>query len=118
VQNYGTICVEDLNIKGMVRNRNLAKSILDAGWNQFIGLINYKAEEAGRVLIRIPRFEPSSKTCSECGAINQELKLSDRTWICKSCGIVHDRDYNAAKNIRRVGQTLQVKTCGDSQSVV
>lgn len=117
VANYGLICVEDLNIKGMVKNHHLAKSITDAGWNQFIGLIEYKAEEAGRTLIRIPRFEPSSKTCSECGAINQELRLSDRTWVCKSCGVVHDRDHNAAINIRRVGQTLQAKTCGDSQSV-
>ena len=94
----------------MVRNHNLAKSISDSGWGIFYGLCTYKAEEAGREVIRIPRFEPSSKTCSECGAINQELKLSDRQWICQSCGVLHDRDYNAAKNIRRVGQTLQELT--------
>lgn len=117
VRQYGTICVEDLNIKGMVRNHHLAKSISDAGWSQFIGLIEYKAEEAGRQLIRIPRFEPSSKTCSECGAINQELKLSDRQWVCQSCGTLHDRDHNAAKNIQRVGQTRQEQTYDSSQSV-
>ena len=110
IANYGVICVEDLNIKGMVRNHHLARSISDASWGMFIELVEYKAEEAGRKLIRIPRFEPSSKTCSECGAINQELKLSDRQWVCKSCGVLHDRDYNAAKNINRAGQALQELT--------
>lgn len=117
IKKYGTICVEDLNIKGMVRNHHLAKSISDASWGMFIGLVEYKAAEAGRNLIRIPRFEPSSKTCSECGAINQELELSDRQWVCKSCGVLHDRDYNAAKNIRRVGQALQEVTYAVTQSV-
>jgi putative transposase len=117
IQNYGTIAVEDLNIKGMVRNHHLAKSISDAGWGMFVGLLDYKAAEAGRTLIRISRFEPSSKTCSECGAINQELRLSDRQWVCQSCGALHDRDYNAAKNIRRVGQTLQEQTYASAQSV-
>jgi len=110
IRNYGMIAVENLNIKGMVKNHKLARSISDAGWGMFVGLMGYKAAEAGRTLIRIPRFEPSSKTCSECGAINQELKLSDRQWVCKSCGVLHDRDYNAAKNICRVGQTLQEVT--------
>lgn len=110
IKNYGTLVFEDLNIRGMVRNHNLAKSISDSCWGTFYGLCAYKAEEAGRRIIRIPRFEPSSKTCSECGAINQELKLSDRQWVCKSCGTLHDRDYNAAKNISRVGQTLQELT--------
>lgn len=117
VRNYGVLVFEDLNIRGMVRNHHLAKSITDAGWGTFIGLVEFKAEEAGRKLIRIPRFEPSSKTCSECGAINRELKLSDRQWVCKSCGVLHDRDYNAAKNIRRVGQTLQEETYAVAQSV-
>ena len=117
IKNYGTLVFEDLNIKGMVRNHNLAKSISDSGWGTFYGLVEYKAEEAGRQVIRIPRFEPSSKTCSECGAINQELKLSDRQWVCKSCGVLHDRDYNAAKNIRRVGQTLQELMYENAQSV-
>jgi putative transposase len=107
VKNYGVLIFEDLNIKWMVKNYHLAKPITDASWGTFIGLVSYKAEEAGRKLIRISRFEPSSKTCSECGAINQKLTLNDRQWVCKSCGVLHDRDYNAAKNIRRVGQTLQ-----------
>lgn len=117
VQTYGMIAIENLNISGMVRNHRLAQSIQDVSWSQFIRLLEYKAEEAGRQVIKIPRFEPTSKTCSECGAINTELKLSDRQWVCQSCGMLHDRDYNAAKNILRVGQTLQAQTCGSSQSV-
>jgi len=117
VRNYGVIAVENLNIRGMVRNHKLARSISDAGWGMFVGLMDYKAAEAGRTLIRIPRFEPSSKMCSECGAINQELKLSDRQWVCQNCGALHDRDFNAAKNIFRVGQTLQEVTYAGAQSV-
>ena len=117
ITNYGIICIEDLNIQGMSKNHHLAKSIIDAGWGKFFELLLYKAEEAGRLVIKVPRFEPTSKTCSQCGAINQELKLSDRQWVCKSCGVLHDRDYNAAKNIRRVGQTLQELTYGNTQSV-
>jgi putative transposase len=117
IKNYSTLIFEDLNINGMVKNSHLAKSISDTGWGLFYGLCSYKAEEAGRDIIRIPRFEPTSKTCSECGAINQELKLSDRNWLCKSCGTYHDRDFNAAKNIKRVGQTQQELTYGSSQSV-
>ncbi len=110
IKDYGVLVFEDLNINGMVKNHHWAKSINDCSWGEFIRLVSYKAEEAGRTVIKIPRFEPTSKTCSECGAINQELTLNDRQWVCKSCGILHDRDYNAAKNIRRVGQTLQEQT--------
>lgn len=117
IKNYGVLVFEDLNIRGMVRNHHLAKSITDCGWGIFIRLVEYKAAEAGRKLIRISRFEPSSKTCSECGAINQDLTLNDRQWVCQSCGVLHDRDYNAAKNIRRVGQTLQESTYAVAQSV-
>lgn len=117
IQNFGVICIEDLNISGMGKNHCLAKSISDASWGKFFQLLSYKAEEAGRIIVKVPRFEPTSKTCSECGAINQELKLSDRQWVCKSCGVLHDRDFNAAKNILRVGQTLRSQTCGNSQSV-
>jgi putative transposase len=117
ITNYGVIYIEDLNISGMVKNRHLAKSIIDASWKKFFGMLAYKAEETGRQLIKVPRFEPTSKTCSECGAINQELTMNDRQWVCKSCDASHDRDYNAAKNIRRVGQTLQEQTYGTGQSV-
>lgn len=117
IANYGVIYIEDLNIKGMSKNHRLAKSIHDASWGKFFEMLEYKAEEAGRQLIKVPRFEPTSKTCSACGAINQELTLSDRQWVCKSCGVLHDRDYNASKNIRRVGQTLQEVTYAVAQSV-
>ena len=117
IKDYGVLVFEDLNIRGMVRNHHLAKSITDSGWGTFIGLVEYKAEEAGRKLIRIPRFEPSSKTCSECGAVKQDLTLNDRQWVCQSCGVLHDRDYNAAKNILRLGQSLQEVTYAVAQSV-
>jgi putative transposase len=106
VAKYGVICVEDLNINAMDKNHHLARYIYDASWGKFFELLNYKAEEAGRLVIKVPRFEPNTETCSACGVINQELTLSDRQWVCKSCGVLHDRAYNAAKNIRRVGQTL------------
>ncbi len=117
ISRYGTIFIEDLNIKGMVRNHHLSKSIADSSWGKFFEMLNWKAEEAAREVIKIPRFEPSSKTCSDCGAINKDLTLNDRQWVCQACGELHDRDYNAAKNINRVGQTLQEKTKEDALSV-
>ena len=117
VSQYGSIFIEDLDIKGMVGNHHLSKSIVDASWGKFFKLLSYKAEEAGRMVIKVPRFEPTSKTCSECGAINHELKLSDRQWVCQSCGALHDRDYNAAKNICVAGQAAQELTYGIAQSV-
>jgi putative transposase len=117
VTNYGVIYIEDLNVVGMVKNHHLAKQINDSSWGKFFELLFYKAEGAGRKVFKVPRFEPTSKTCSECGEINQELTPADRQWVCKSCGASHDRDYNAAKNIRGVGQTLQEQTYGTSQSV-
>jgi len=117
IRNYGLICVEDLNIKGLAKNHNLARSINDAGWATFISMLEYKAEEAGRRVVKISRFEPSSKTCSACGSINHNLKLSDRQWMCDRCGTLHDRDFNASKNICRVGQTLQEQTYAITQSV-
>jgi len=117
IANYGIIYIEDLNIQGMVRNHHLSKSIGDSSWGKFFEMLSWKAEEAGRTLTRIPRFEPSSKICSDCGAINKDLTLNDRQWVCQVCGVLHDRDYNAAKNIRRVGQTLQEETHAVTQSV-
>jgi putative transposase len=88
----------------------LAKSINDASWGKFFELCAYKAEEAGRQIIRIDRFEPTSKKCSACGAINHDLKLSDRDWACRICGTVHNRDFNGAKNINTAGQAVQELT--------
>jgi putative transposase len=116
VQNYGTIVVENLQIKNMVKNHSLAKSISDCAWGKFFELLEYKAEEAGRTLLKEnPRN--TSKTCSSCGAINKALKLSDRSWVCQACGILHDRDENASKNIKRLGQSHQESTYAVTQCV-
>ena len=115
VDTYGVITFETLHIKGMVRNHKLAKSISDAGWGQFIAFTEYKGEWYGSHIEKIDRFYASTKTCSECGVKNQDLTLSDRTWICQSCGSIHDRDVNAAINIESqstVG-TTETNACGD-----
>jgi len=95
-----TIAIEDLNVNGMMKNHCLAKAISDVAWSEFKRQLNYKCEWYGKNLIVIGRFEPSSKMCS-CGEINKELKLSDRKWICKKCGVEHDRDLLASQNIKR-----------------
>jgi len=95
-----TIALEDLNVKGMQQNHCLAKSISDAGWGMFVDMLKYKAEWYGVNLLKIGRFDPSSKTCSNCGQIHEELTLSDRKWECKACNKTHDRDVNAAKNVK------------------
>jgi len=95
--------VEKLNIKGMLKNHKLAKSISDVSWYQFKTFLKYKAERLGKEVIEIGTFEPSSKTCSVCGYKNDNLHLSDREWICPECGTKHDRDINAAINIRQFG---------------
>ena len=103
VKNYDLISVEDLNVKGMIKNHKLSKHIADASWGNFVSLLQYKCNWYGKELVKVNRFYPSSKTCGDCGWINQDLKLSDREWTCKSCGVVHDRDVNASKNILKEG---------------
>ena len=103
VDNYDTICLEDLAVSNMVKNHCLARAISDMGWSEFRNMLEYKAEWQGKNISVIGRFDPSSKTCSCCGKINKELKLSDREWICPHCGAKHDRDVNAAKNIKTFG---------------
>ena len=95
-----TIVLEDLNVAGMVRNHKLAKSISDASWSTFITFLTYKCKWNGVNLLFIGRFEPSSKLCSVCGGINEHLTLKDRHWICEQCNNEHDRDINAAINIK------------------
>jgi putative transposase len=100
-ERYGRICVEDLNITGMVQNHHLAKSIHDASWSAFLAILTDKAERAGHVVVRVPaRF--TSQKCSRCGEYVQK-SLSVRTHICPSCGLVEDRDVNAARNIKQAG---------------
>ena len=97
------ICMEDLNVKGMLRNHKLAESICEMNFGEFRRMLEYKARWYNRKIVFVNRFYPSSKTCHNCGYINKGLKLSDRQWICPQCGQIHDRDINAAKNIRRKG---------------
>jgi putative transposase len=110
VRDYDLLVIEDLNVKGMAANRRLAKAISDCGWGTFRGLLACKAQRAGRRLVVVDRWYPSSKTCSSCGRLLAALTLSTRTWVCPSCGARHDRDHNAAKNILAAG--LAVTACG------
>jgi putative transposase len=98
-----TIILEDLNVSGMMKNHKLSQAISDVSWSEFIRMLTYKAEWNGKNIIHIGRFEPSSKLCNECGWKNKELTLADREWSCKECGVVHDRDLNAAINIKKFG---------------
>lgn len=100
------VCVETLKVKNMIKNRKLSKHIADVSWGEFIRQLEYKANWAERKLVKIDQFFPSSKRCSSCGHTNNALALSDRQWICPACGVEHDRDINAAKNIKAVGLTV------------
>lgn len=93
------ICMEDLNVKGMVKNHKLAESICEMNFGEFRRMLEYKANWYNRKIVFVDRFYPSSKTCNNCGYINKELRLSDRQWICPQCGNMVERDYNAALNI-------------------
>ncbi len=107
-----TICVESLQVKHMVQNHSLAKAISDVGWSEFVRQLEYKATWYGRTLVKIDKFYPSSKRCFDCGHILDSLTLDVRSWTCPACGIAHDRDINAAKNILAAG--LAVTACGES----
>lgn len=105
IKEFDVIYLEDLNVSGMVKNHKLAKSISDMSWTKFVETLSYKASWNDKEVIKVGRFFPSSKTCNSCGWINNSLKLVDRVWYCK-CGITHDRDINAAKNILNEGLRL------------
>ena len=102
VKNYDLICLEDLNVKGMIKNRKLAKHISDASWGKFVEFLQYKANWNDKQVVKINRFYPSSKTCNVCGWINQDLNLSTREWTCDN-GHTLDRDLNASINILNEG---------------
>ncbi|MGW5128437.1 RNA-guided endonuclease InsQ/TnpB family protein [Streptomyces sp. NPDC004069] len=103
------VAVEDLAVGGLARTR-LAKSIHDAGWSQFVHMLAYKAARYGRAFVKVGRFEPTSQVCSACGHRDGPKPLNVREWTCTACGTVHDRDHNAAINIKAVG--LAVTACG------
>ena len=98
-KNYDRIVVEDLNVKGMLKNHSLAKHISDAAWAEFVRQLEYKASWYGATVIKADRFFPSSKTCSSCGAVKAKLPLEIRTYHCETCGLTLDRDLNAAINL-------------------
>lgn len=104
VKNYDYIYIEDLDVKSMLESKLMSKEISDVSWSKFFNYLAYKAEWYGKILHKVDRYYASSKTCNDCGNINTELKLSDREWVCKSCGVLHDRDLNAAKNILKQGR--------------
>ena len=102
-ENYSTVCVETLNVKGMMKNHHLAQAISDCGWGMFVNMLEYKCDN----LVKIDKWFASSQTCSECGYVNTATKnLAIREWTCPNCGTKHNRDLNAARNIEREGLSL------------
>ena len=115
---FGLVCIEDLNVKGMLANRHLARAISDVGWAEIGRQLQYKCEKVQEV----GRFYPSSKTCSGCGTVNADVVLGMDNWTCRNCGEVHDRDDNASLNIKQEGIRLHTASyagnnaCGDGSS--
>jgi putative transposase len=115
------MCVESLAVKNMVHNPKLAKAISDVGWGEFVRQLEYKSKWYGRTLVKIDQWYPSSKTCSACKHGVDSLPLDIREWVCPECGVVHDRDTNAALNILAEGHAAgclwrECKTCSGCRS--
>ena len=109
-RDYGWIAIEDLNVKGMMSNHRLARHLADASFGEFKRQLLYKGAQRGVQVVEVDRWYPSSKTCSACGHLYRELKLSERSWTCEGCGAAHDRDKNAARNI--LAESIRSNTPG------
>ena len=112
-----SICIEDLHVKGLIRNKKLSRHIADIAWGELLRQFEYKCAWQGKNLITIDRFYPSSKTCSSCGSIKHDLKLSDRWYACDHCGVEMDRDLNAAINIKQQGLKQALEQVGTTCAV-
>ncbi|MEU9186067.1 RNA-guided endonuclease TnpB family protein [Streptomyces sp. NPDC048484] len=110
VRENQTIVIEDLTVRNMLKNGKLARAISDAAWSEFRSMVEYKAAWYGREVIAVDRWFPSSKLCSRCGTVREKMPLNVRTWTCDNCGTAHDRDVNAAQNLKAAG--LAVTACG------
>jgi putative transposase len=115
IRSFDTICLEDLNIRGLMQNEKLSLSIGEVGWYKFKTMLKYKAQWYGKNVLYIGRFQPSSKLCSNCETVFKELTLKDRSWTCQVCGSHHERDENAAKNIKTFGLRNRPSTVNVSQ---
>ena len=113
---FHTIGIEDLNVRGMVKNRHLARSVADMGFFEFRRQLEYKAAMRGGVVVVADRWFASSKTCSDCGHKLNDLPLSVREWTCPACGAMHDRDHNAAVNLKNLAVSSTVAACGEEGS--
>ncbi|MGB4766109.1 MAG: RNA-guided endonuclease TnpB family protein [Rugosibacter sp.] len=113
---FHTIGIEDLNVRGMVKNRHLSRAVADMGFFEFRRQLDYKAAQRGGMIVVADRWYPSSKTCSGCGHKLDTLPLSVREWMCPVCGLVHDRDVNAAINLKNLAVSSTVSACGEEGS--
>jgi putative transposase len=112
VNNFDCIFIEDLGVKDMLESKLMSKQISDASWSKFVNMLTYKADWYGKTVHKVDRYYASSKTCG-CGVKNKELKLSDREWVCGSCGVINQRDQLASKNILKEGR----RSLGDLTNV-
>lgn len=121
VKQYDIICVEDLNVSGMMKNKRLLKAIQDSGWSMLLNKLEYKCRWRGKTFVKIGRYKPTSTMCSNCHAMHKDIvnSLSVRFWTCPDCGAEHDRDTNVAKNILiiGIGQILGMVEDHDLESI-